>query len=109
MKQRMAYFISVVMISVFTLYLIPHEFVHVFYDHEDTEHSDFAHHSGTSISHIHVHCDFLCTEIADFVPAKEHRAPETFVSLQHNYADVEVQSIRVLTSLRESRGPPFQS
>lgn len=97
------------MITVFTLYLIPHEFVHVFYDHEDTEHGAFDHHNSTSISRIHVHCDFLSTEIADFVSTKEHRTPETFVNLQHHYAGVDVQCIRVLTALRESRGPPALS
>jgi hypothetical protein len=107
MKKRFTYFISAIVLVVFSLYLVPHEAVHVFYDHHDTEHHDAAHDGETAFSSIHIHCDFLSTDLTDFIAA-EHPAPaECSVNMPFHYAEISVQTVRCVSVLRESRGPPL--
>lgn len=106
MKNASTYFISACMVLVFALYLVPHEIVHVFYDHHDTEHSEADHGSQKTLSAIHIHCDFLSTDLTDFL-APEHTAPaECSVEIPFHHAVLHVQTVRCIAVLRESRGPP---
>ncbi len=105
MKRRLASVIALVTLVVFSLYLVPHEIVHVFYDHHDTEHCD-EHTATTTVSSIHIHCDFLNGDLTDFV-AGEHQQPgECSADLPFHYATIDVQNIRCVAVLRDSRGPP---
>lgn len=104
--MRLKHTVSILVLVVFSLYLVPHEAVHVFYDHEDTEHHD-THNTGASFSVIHIHCDFLSTDLTDFLPAEEHQPTVYSVELPFHYSEVDVQNVRCITVLRESRGPPL--
>lgn len=67
MKLTVARLIIFSVLSAFTLYLVPHEAVHIFYDHEDTEHT---HCDGSSLelSEKHIHCDFLSWYLSEYLP-----------------------------------------
>jgi hypothetical protein len=106
MKKRFGYFISIVVLVVFSLYLVPHEAVHVFYDHHDTEHSEAEHGAETALSSIHIHCDFLSTDLTDFLPAAEASPNECSVEIPFHYEMIDVQAVRCVSVLRDSRGPP---
>lgn len=93
-------------LGVFSLYLVPHEAVHVFYDHEDTEHHA-EHNSTTAFSLIHIHCDFLTTDLTDFLPAEDQQPAVCSVELPFHYSVIDVQNVRCISVLRESRGPPL--
>lgn len=98
--------VCLLVLVVFSLYLVPHEAVHVFYDHEDTAHHD-DHNAGPSFSVIHIHCDFLTTDMTDFLPAEDHQPILCSVALPFHYNTVDVQNVRCVSVLRESRGPPL--
>jgi len=106
MKQRITHFISALVLVVFSLYLVPHELVHVLYDHHDTEHADTPEGNSQSLSVIHIHCDFLSTYLGDFLPGDQPVKTECAVDLPVNYANVAVQTVRCIAILRDSRGPP---
>lgn len=106
MKKRFAYFVSLAVLVVFSLYLVPHEAVHVFYDHDDTEHSD-SHGTETTLSSIHIHCDFLSTDLTDFLPANESSPAECSIVVPFYYEMIDVQTVRCISILRDSRGPPL--
>lgn len=108
MKIKLARVIAMLVLAVFTAYLIPHEFVHVFYSHEDTEHTEL-HGSGTSFSEMHIHCDFLSTDITDFTSPEEISAAVSEHVVAFHYPAPEVQTLKVVASLRDSRGPPALS
>lgn len=109
MKKRLTYFVSALVLVVFSLYLVPHELVHVFYGHHDTEHGEPEHGAGMAFSSVHIHCDFLKTDLTDFLPAEKTTPAECSVDLPFHYATVSVQLVRCISILRESRGPPQQS
>ncbi len=90
----------------FSLYLVPHEAVHVFYDHHDTEHG-VAHGTETTFSSIHIHCDFLSTDLTDFLPAAESAPVECSIVIPFHYKTIDVQTVRCVSVLRDSRGPPL--
>ena len=104
MKKRLGNFVSILVLVTFTLYLVPHEIVHVFYDHEDTEHH--AHHGGPEFSTIHVHCDFLNSDLSDFLPGETPFRTEIISEVRVHYAELHTQCIRSIVALRDSRGPP---
>ena len=76
MKQKLTYFVSALVLVTFSLYLVPHEVVHVFYDHHDTEHSDADHNGKEQLSSIHIHCDFLSYKATHFINARILFCPE---------------------------------
>jgi hypothetical protein len=106
MVTRLKHMVSMLVLVVFSLYLVPHEAVHVFYDHDDTEHHE-EHNSSASFSTVHIHCDFLATDLTDFLPAEEHNPILCSVELPCHYNETDVQNVRCVSVLRESRGPPL--
>lgn len=104
MKKRLGHFVSVMVLVTFALYLVPHEIVHVFYDHHDTEHH--AHQAGPEFSTVHVHCDFLNSDLSDFLPAESPFRTEIVSEVRMHYAEIHTQCIRSIQALRDSRGPP---
>lgn len=96
---------SVLMLITFMLFMIPHEAVHVFYDHEDTEHTE-AHDDEDALSSIHIHCDFLCYYVSDFLASEETRHAELISELPVYYLSPPVESTQRIPTFRESRGPP---
>lgn len=106
MNKRITYFFSVAILFVFGLYAVPHEFVHVFYDHNDTEHCEHKVCDGPEISSIHIHCDFLTFYETEFVAPGEKI---TFISSSVScriYVPAAFSSVSRTPELRESRGPP---
>jgi hypothetical protein len=106
MKQRLTYFVAFFTLVVFSLYHVPHEVVHAFYDHHDTEHCD-NHLAETTVSSIHIHCDFLNGILTDFVAEDTQHRSEISIALPYHYACFEVQTVRSIVVLRDSRGPPL--
>jgi hypothetical protein len=104
-KKQFTYFVSAFVLVVFSLYLVPHELVHAFYDHHDTEHCE-EHESETAFSPVHIHCDFLFTDLTDFLPAESPSAGESSAAFFLQYHQPVVVAVEVPLSLRESRGPP---
>lgn len=92
---------------VFSIYLMPHEVVHVFYDHHDTEHHEAEHGKETTLSSIHMHCDFLYSELTDFLPVEETQPSGYSLVIPFHYEMVDVQTVRCISILRDSRGPPM--
>lgn len=95
------------LLVVFSIYLMPHEVVHVFYDHHDTEHHDTEHGKETTFSSIHVHCDFLYSELTDFLPVEETPPSGYSLVIPFRYEMIAVQTVRCISILRDSRGPPL--
>jgi hypothetical protein len=106
MKKRCTYLVSMLVLVVFSLYLVPHEAVHVFYDHDDTEHHE-GHGTETAFSSVHIHCDFLSTDLTDFLPADESSPAECSTVVAFHYEMISVQTVRCVSILRDSRGPPL--
>lgn len=106
MNKRITYFLSLAILIVFGLYAVPHEFVHVFYDHNDSEHCEHEKKEGPEISTIHIHCDFLCFYETKFVaPSEKHVFISTSVGYVI-YCATSVTPVSCSLELRESRGPP---
>jgi hypothetical protein len=104
-RKRINYIVSAFVLVIFTLYLVPHEAVHVFYDHHDTEHTD-NHNGEAQFSSVHIHCDFLNTDLTDFLPSESPYRTEIITEVRVHYAEISTQCIPSVQALRESRGPP---
>lgn len=105
MKLAAARLIIFSVLSVFALYLVPHEAVHIFYDHEDTEHTH-CNSSSLEFSEKHIHCDFLswyvseylCEEAIEPSPASAFQ----FCILKHEQTSYAHRYISAVAN----RGPP---
>ncbi|MCK6638572.1 MAG: hypothetical protein L6Q81_00685 [Bacteroidia bacterium] len=106
MHRILTRLISVLILAVFVFYTIPHEAVHIFYDHEDTEHAECAGSDDLTISEKHVHCDFLSGYETDYVVADIILAPENVSAYYRNYIPEIYFSVEIFNSFTDSRGPP---
>lgn len=105
MMQRLKYFVSGLVLIIFMFYMVPHEVVHAFYDHEDTEHAA-THNENAELSTIHIHCDFLTFYIGEFLPGNPAHINEDATEIYIAQREVAVEPIKSILQLRESRGPP---
>ena len=105
MTIRLRHICCLFVLAVFSLYLVPHELVHAFYDHEDTVHHGDEQ-ASAELSPVHVHCDFLQTDITNFLPAEKPERAVCSVSIVFAYAEFSAQPCRNFHSFCESRGPP---
>lgn len=106
MSRRVTYFFSLAMLCVFALYTLPHEFVHIFYDHKDTEHCAHSSDHGPELSAVHIHCDFLSFYQTEFiVPAEKVNFVSVSVSF-FVYAPALLEQVIRESEIHESRGPP---
>lgn len=105
MKKQFTYFVSAFVLVVFSMYLVPHELVHALYDHHDTEHCD-AHEGETAFSPVHIHCDFLFTDLTDFLPGESPSPGESAADIFVRYHQPVIVTVEVPLTLRDSRGPP---
>lgn len=105
MLQRLKYLVSSFVLAIFLLYMVPHEVVHAFYDHQDTEHCE-SHTGNSEFSTIHIHCDFLSFYTGEFLPAEQVPHIECTCEIAVTHKDAAVAPIKSILQLRESRGPP---
>lgn len=105
MKLALARIMLFSVLSVFTLYLVPHEAVHIFYSHVDTEH---AHSSGADweFSEKHIHCDFLSWYLSEFLPGELTRqiCASEFQFSKYNIEQISIA--QVSQPAESNRGPP---
>jgi len=106
MKKRLSYILSFTVLVVFSLYLVPHEVVHVFYDHHDTEHGE-DHGTSTTLSEIHIHCDFLSGDLTDFLNSDIQYPAQCSAVTPFRFVTADIQNVRCVSVLRDSRGPPL--
>jgi hypothetical protein len=105
MKLALARIMVFSVLSVFTLYLVPHEAVHIFYSHTDTEHEHCSS-ADLEISEKHIHCDFLSWYLSEFLPV-EYTRPICSAEVQFQEQNIELISItQVCQSTVSNRGPP---
>jgi hypothetical protein len=106
MHKSITRFLSVVILAVFVFYTIPHEAVHIFYDHEDTHHEPCSASADLTFSEKHVHCDFLSGYETDYISAEVIFAPENASSCQRLFVAEIYFSAELFSAFTESRGPP---
>jgi hypothetical protein len=107
MHRILTRFISLLIVAVFTFYTVPHEAVHLFYDHEDTEHHDCENGTGLSISEKHIHCDFLSGYETDYVTSERIIIPANSTETVRVFIAVDYISTERYTPSSDSRGPPI--
>lgn len=106
MKLALARVMLFGVLGVFSLYLVPHEAVHLFYAHEDTEH---GHTTGltSEFSQKHIHCDFLSWYLSDYLPGKSSESTKYSEFRYCIYLPDSVTFLHVFQSAVANRGPPM--
>ena len=105
MRNYFSRFIATILLAAFSAYLVPNEFVHAFYGHEDTHEAACSPNEKT-VGEQHIHCDFLSYEADLFTVASSTQFPASF---DHVFAfiSLEAEHAGVTFTYRPSlRGPP---
>jgi hypothetical protein len=70
-------FIATILLAAFSAYLVPNEFVHALYGHEDTHETACSTEENT-VGVQHIHCDFLSYEASLFTVTSTTTCPVSF-------------------------------
>lgn len=111
MAMRLRSYIAMLLLLIISTVIMPKEFIHAFFDHEDTPHNICdSHTSDVHVEEKHHHCEFLKFQVPPFfvsvsipqltseVTTVEYTALVTRSQPQHSY------------NLSPLRGPPsFES
>jgi len=106
MNKRITYYFALTILVVFALYAVPHEAVHIFYDHADTKHDSHSEKTGTEISQIHIHCDFLSFYESEFLPPSDKAVPLSTSHAYHTFSPVFENVVSYDLIAASIRGPP---
>jgi hypothetical protein len=98
-------FLAGLLLSCFSVFLIPEEFVHALYGHTDTQ--EQASDSGkNSVGTHHIHCSFLTYEASHFISSSIQNCPAvTENSFSFTSVKEEQQGIS-FSGFPSLRGPP---
>ena len=105
-KSQVHKSIAVILLAVFSVYLIPKELVHAMYGHHDTVDVVVDAHAGKAIGKHHLHCDFLFFEASLFTVTSTAACP---FAGEHAFAFLltPVEQPAICPTLFPSlRGPP---
>jgi hypothetical protein len=104
-RQSFNRFIATILLAAFSAYLVPNEFVHALYGHEDTHEAACAN-DVNAIGVQHIHCDFLSYEASLYTVSSVTTCP---VSSEHAFAfiSLEAEHAGITFACHPSlRGPP---
>jgi hypothetical protein len=105
LRSHFTKLIASILLGVFSVFLIPKEFVHALYGHTDTQETVCIGHAKAIGTH-HTHCDFLTYEASLFTLASATNCPH---SAEHYFAFSIVSSERAGVTFAchpSLRGPP---
>jgi len=96
-----------ILLTCFSVYLIPEEFVHALYGHTDTQ-EHFSDTGKNSIGTHHIHCSFLTYEASQFVSSSVQSCPAVIENSFSFIAVVSEQQGISFSGFPSLRGPPQQ-
>lgn len=105
MRNYFSRFIATILLAAFSAYLVPNEFVHAFYGHDDT-HEAACSATEKTVGVQHIHCDFLSYEADLFTVASSTTCPASF---DHVFAFILPEAAHAgitFTYCPSLRGPP---
>lgn len=107
MAGRLRSYIAIFLLMVISMVVVPKEFIHALYDHEDTPHDICAdHHKGIHVEPAHHNCELLKFQVFPFYASFVHIDLSTEVTR----IDFQLPVTSILHSdtynLSQLRGPP---
>lgn len=107
MTGRYRSYIAIFLLAVISLVIIPKEFIHALYDHEDTPHNVCQDHpKGAHIETQHHHCDLLQFQVPPFLAAFVDLDFEPGVTVIDIQLPAESICCSISFNLSRLRGPP---
>ncbi|MCX6310305.1 MAG: hypothetical protein NT084_01545 [Bacteroidetes bacterium] len=106
MRPRLTKHIATILLGIFSVFLIPKEFVHALYWHTDT-HESVGPIGTTSISSHHIHCSFLSYEASLFNSESSANCPKSFPHC-FIFSIIEHKTVfQIAACIPSLRGPPL--
>jgi hypothetical protein len=105
MRPQFSKLIASVLLGIFSVFLIPKEFVHALYGHTDT-HEIVSVGSDKTIGAHHIHCGFLTYEASLFTIASSTHCPDVS-DFSFSFTAIPSEQAGVTFACHPSlRGPP---